>query len=143
VKEEVKNMKKLLFVATVLTVIAFTLGAMAAQQKAAPAPAKAAPAGNAWQAARGVIEKIDAAAKTFEINSLFKVKGKYVLTGKMATIATDDKTKLFTLVNGKEKKLSFADLKTGMTLWITYKVEGGKNIARSVEVRAQAAAPQK
>jgi hypothetical protein len=135
VKEEVKNMKKLLFAVTVLTVIAFTFGAMAAQQKAAPAPEKAASAKEAWHAARGVIEKIDAATKTFEANSLTKVKGKYVPTGKMTTIATDDKTKFFTLVKGKEKKVGFADLKVGMTIGFTYKIVEGKNLALSVEVR--------
>jgi hypothetical protein len=128
-------MKKLIFVAVVVAVVALAFGALAAQQKATPAPAKTAPAGTAFQAAKGVIEKIDAAAKTFEINTLFKVKGKYTLTGKMLTLTTDDKTKFFTLVNRKEKKLSFADLKVGMTLGISYKVEAGKNIAISVEVR--------
>ncbi|MCJ7664145.1 MAG: hypothetical protein MUO24_07865, partial [Desulfobacterales bacterium] len=54
----------------------------------------------------------------------------------MMTFATDDKTKIFKLVeNNKEKKLSFADLKTGQTLWIIYKVEGGKNMATKIEIR--------
>jgi len=125
-------MKKLMFVAVVLTVVVFALGAIA-QQKGAPA--KPAPKGETWLAARGTIEKIDAAAKTFEIDVMSKVKGKYVSTGKKMTLTTDDKTKFFTRVQGKEKKLSFADLKVGMNVGVSYKVATGKNTAISVEVR--------
>jgi len=128
-------MKKLIFVTVVLAVVALAFGALAAQQKATPPAAKAAPAAEVWNVARGRIEKIDAAAKTFDVKSLVKIKGKYVLEGKMTTIATDDKTKFFTITEkGKEKKLSFADLKTGMDVGVKYKVEAGKNIATSVKV---------
>jgi hypothetical protein len=131
-------MKKLIFVATVLTVVAFAFGAIAAQQKATPPPAKATAATEVWDVAKGRIEKIDAAAKTFEVKSLVKVNGKYVLEGKMKTIAIDDKTKFFTVTEkGKEKKLGFADLKTGMDVAVKYKVEAGKNIATSVKVAGQ------
>jgi hypothetical protein len=127
-------MKKLIFVATVLTVVAFASGALAAQQKATPAPAKAAPAAQAWNVAVGVLEKIDAAAKTFDFKKIVKPKGKKAIET-MMTFATDDKTKFFTITEkGKEKKLGFADLKTGMNLAINYKVEAGKNIATSVKV---------
>jgi len=125
-------MKKLLFVATVLTVIAFTFGAIA-QQKTAPA--KPAPAADVWNAAIGVLEKIDSATKTFDFKKIVTPKGKKAVET-MMTFATDDKTKIFKLVEkNKEKKLSFSDLKTGQTLWITYKVEAGKNMALTIEIR--------
>ncbi len=130
-------MKKLIFVVVVLTAVAFAFGALAAQQKATPPPAKAAPAAEVWNVAKGRIEKIDAAAKTFDVKQLIKVKGKYVLEGKVTTIATDDKTTFFTVVKGKEKKLGFADLKAGMNVGVKYKVEAGKNIAASVRVDTQ------
>jgi Cu/Ag efflux protein CusF len=130
VEEEVKDMKKVIFVAAVLTLVAFTFGAVAAQQKAAPAPAA-----QTWNAAVGVLEKIDSATKTFDFKKIVKPKGKPAIETKM-TFATDDNTKIFMLdEKRKEKKLSFDYLKTGMTLWITYKVEGGKNMATSIEVR--------
>jgi hypothetical protein len=126
-QEEVKNMKKLIFVAVVLTVVAFAFGALAQ-------PAHAA---EVWNAAVGVIEKIDAAAKTFDFKKIVQPKGQKAIET-MMTFATDDKTKIFILEEkNKEKKLSFADLKTGQTLWITYRVEGGKNIAISIEIRPQ------
>jgi hypothetical protein len=126
-------MKKLIFVAVVITAVAFAFGAMA-QQKGTPA--KPAPVGVVWRAAVGTIEKIDAAAKTLEAKTEKKASPKAPVEVKMMTFATDDNTKIFTLgEKKKEKKLSFADLKAGMTIWITYKVEGGKNVATSIEVR--------
>jgi hypothetical protein len=123
-------MKKLIFVVAVLTVVAFAFGAMAQTTS----PAKPAPA-DVWNAAVGVLEKIDAAAKTLEVKTMVKAP-KMPAVEKMMTFATDNKTKIFKLVEErKEKKLSFADLKTGQTLWITYKVEAGKNIAKTIEVR--------
>ncbi len=127
-------MKKLIFVAVVLTVVAFAFGALA-QQKASPPPAQPAPALDVWQAAVGVLEKIDAAAKTLEFKKIVKPKGRPA-TETMMTFATDNKTKIFKLdEKNKEKKLSFADLKTGQTLWIIYKIEGGKNVATKIEIR--------
>lgn len=126
-------MKKLIFVATVITVV-FAFGAMA-QQTGTPSPAKPAPAADSWNAAVGVLEKIDAAAKTFDFKKIVQPKGKKAIET-MMTFATDDKTNIFILgEKNKEKKLSFDYLKTGMTLWITYKVEGGKNMAKTIEVR--------
>ena len=127
-------MKKLIFVATVLTVVAFAFGALA-QQKTSPPPAKPAPAADVWNAAVGVLEKIDAAAKTFDFKKIVTPKGKKPIET-MMTFATNDKTKIFKLgEKKKEIKLSFADLKTGQTLWITYRVEGGKNMATKIEIR--------
>ncbi len=119
-------MKKLIFVAAVLTAVAFALGAMA-QQKAAPA--------DTWNATVGVLGKIDAAAKTLEVKTKVKAPNKPVVE-KMATFAVDDKTKIFMLgEKNKEKILSFDALKTGQTLWMTYKTEGGRNIAKTIEIR--------
>jgi hypothetical protein len=125
-------MKKLIFVVAVLTVVAFAFGAMAQTTS----PAKPAPA-DVWNAAVGVLEKIDTAAKTLEVKTMVKAPKKPVVE-KMMTFATDDKTKIFILgEKNQEKKLSFDYLKTGMTLWITYKVEAGKNMAKTIEVRPQ------
>ncbi len=127
-------MKKLIFVATVITVVAFAFGALA-QQKGTPSPAGPAPAADSWFAAVGVLEKIDAAAKTFDFKKIVQPKGKKAIET-MMTFATDDKTKIFILAEKKKEKiLSFDYLKTGQTLWITYKVEAGKNMAKTIEVR--------
>ena len=127
-------MKKLIFVAVVLTVVAFAFGAIA-QQKGTTSPAQPAPAADVWNAAVGVLEKIDAAAKTFEFKKIVKPKGKSAIET-MMTFATNDKTKIFKLdEKNKEKKLSFDYLKTGQTLWIIYKVEAGKNMATKIEIR--------
>jgi hypothetical protein len=128
-------MKKLIFVAAVFAVVLFAFGALA-QQKTSPPPAKTGPA-DVWKVAVGVIEKIDAAAKTFEVKTMVKVSPKKPAQAKMVTFATDDKTKFFTVVQGKEKKLSFADLKTGMNASVNYRIESGKNIATSVKVVGQ------
>ncbi len=131
-------MKKLIFVTVVFVVVAFTFGAIAAQQKTSPPPAQPAQGAQTWNVVVGAIEKIDAAAKTFEVKTMVKVKGKKAMEAKMTTIATDDKTMFFTITEkGKEKKLSFADLKTGMNVTVNYTVAGGKNIATSVKVAGQ------
>jgi hypothetical protein len=125
-EQEVKDMKKLIFVAAMLTVVAFAFGALAVRP---------APAADSWFAAVGVLQKIDAAAKAFEFKKIVQPKGKKAIET-MMTFATNDKTKIFKLDEKlKEKKLSFDYLKTGQTLWITYRVEGGKNIAITIEVR--------
>jgi peptidoglycan hydrolase CwlO-like protein len=119
-------MKKLILVAAVLTVVIFAFGAITVQL---------ARAAGAWNAAVGVLQKIDASAKTFEFKKIVQPKGKKAIET-MMTFATDDKTKIFKLgEKAKEVKQSFADLKEGQTLWITYRVEGGKNIANTIELR--------
>ena len=119
-------MKKLIFVAAVLTLVVFAFGAITAQ------PASAA---DSWFAAVGALEKIDAAAKTFDFKKIVQPKGQKAIET-MMTFATNDKTNIFKLDEKlKEKKLSFDYLKTGQTLWITYRVEGGKNMAITIEVR--------
>jgi Cu/Ag efflux protein CusF len=126
-------MKKLLFIIVALTIFGFAFGSLAAEQKTTPS--KTAPAADTWLAATGVLQKIDAATKTFEFKKIVQPKGKKAIET-MMTFATDDKTKIFKLgEKNKEVKQSFADLKTGQTLWITYKDEGGKNIAKTIEIR--------
>jgi hypothetical protein len=121
-------MKKLIFVVAVLTGVVFAFGAVTAQP---------APAAGVWNAAVGTLLKIDASAKTFEFKKIVQPKGKKAIET-MMTFATDAKTEIFKLGEKNKKiKLSFADLKTGQTLWITYGVEGGKNIAISIEIRPQ------
>jgi hypothetical protein len=125
-------MKKLIFVVVVLTAVAFAFGTLAAQ-KTSPSPAKAA---DVWYAAVGTIEKIDAAAKTLEVKTMKKVSPKKPAEVNMMTIAVDNKTKIFILAEKhREKIMSFDYLKTGMTIWLTYTVEGSKNTAKSIEVR--------
>ena len=126
-------MKKLIFIIAVLAVFGFAFGSLAAEQKTAPS--KTAPAGETWLAATGVLQKIDAATKTFEFKKIVQPKGGKAIET-MMTFATNDKTKIFKLgEKNKQVKQSFADLKTGQTLWITYYVEGGKNIAKTIEIR--------
>ena len=126
-------MKKLLFIIAALAVFGFVFGSLAAEQKSTPS--KTAPVAEAWFAAVGVLEKIDAAAKSFEFKKIVKAPNKPAVETKMS-FATNDKTKIFKLgEKNKEVKQSFADLKAGQTLWITYYVEGGKNIAKTIEIR--------
>jgi len=126
-------MKKLLFIIAALAVFGFVFGSLAAEQKTTPS--KTAPVAEAWFAAVGVLQKIDAAAKTFEFKKIVQPKGKKAIET-MMTFAIDDKTMIFKLGEKNKKiKLSFTDLKAGQTLWITYYVEGGKNIAKTIEIR--------
>jgi Cu/Ag efflux protein CusF len=126
-------MKKLLFIIAVLAVFGFAFGSLAAEQKTSSS--KTAPAADTWLAATGVLQKIDAATKTFEFKKIVQPKGRKAIET-MMTFATDEKTMIFKLGEKNKKiKLSFADLKTGQTLWITYEAEGGKNIAKTIEIR--------
>ncbi len=134
-------MKKIIFLLTLITLVAFVSGAMAQQQKPAPAPAKAAvtPAPAAPAATKaapvkiekysGAIEKIDEMAKAIT------VKGKK----EEKTFAMDDKTKI---TKGKET-LTFADLKKGMNVSIEYKKDGDKMIAVAIKASAPKAAAKK
>jgi hypothetical protein len=131
--KEVRHMKKLLFIMAVIAVFGFAFGSLAAEQKTTPA--KTTPSGETWLAATGVLQKIDAATKTFDFKKIVKPKGGKA-TETMMAFVTDGKTKIFKLgAKKQEVKLSFSDLKVGQTLWITYMVEGGKNIAKTIEIR--------
>ena len=136
-------MKKIIFLVALITLVAFVSGAMAQQQKPAPAkaavtpavtPAPAAPA--ATKAAPVKIEKFSGAIeKIDEMTKAVVVKGKK----EEKTFATDDKTKI---TKGKEL-LPFADLKKGMNVSIGYKKDGDKMVAVTIKASAPKAAPKK
>jgi hypothetical protein len=125
-------MKKIIAIVAVLAVVAFAFGVMAAEQKAAPAK----PAPVKIDKFTGAIGKIDAMAKTFDVTAKVKVKGK--MEEKTMTFTTDDATKI---TKGKNA-MTFADLKTGMHVFVQYKVEMGKNMAVAVKVAAPKPAPK-
>jgi Cu/Ag efflux protein CusF len=117
-------MNKIVFGLVVLMVLAFVSGSMA-QPKPAPAPEKP-----KMEKFRGVIEKVDEAAKTVE------VKGRQRKEEKTLTFATDDKTKILRV----KKELALADLKDGMHVFVGYKKEGDKMIAALIKVTVPRAA---
>lgn len=120
-------MKKTLLLVAVLALVAFAWAM--AQQKPAPAPA-AAPTQEKPKEAKpaklerfsGTVEKVDEMAKTFV------VKGKK----ESKEFAFGDKTKL----TKAGKEVTFAELKTGMSVIVQYQKEGDKMIASSVKVAA-------
>jgi 2-oxoglutarate dehydrogenase E2 component (dihydrolipoamide succinyltransferase) len=136
--------------------VAFAFGAMAAEQKAAPAPAKAAPApakaapapakaapapakpapAPKMEKFSGAIASVNAIAKTFDVKKMVTVKGKK--EEKVMTFATDDKTKI---TKGKEVK-AFADLKAGMDVSVAYNKMADKNLATAVKIATPKAAPK-
>jgi ribosomal protein L5 len=67
------------------------------------------------------------------------VKGKVKKEEKVLTFATDDKTK----ITKAKKNMSFADLKQGMRVSVTYKKDGDKMTAVSIKVAAPKPAPKK
>ena len=75
---------------------------------------------------------------------MVKVKGQKTMGEKMLTIATNDKTKFFMVKEkGKEEKLSFADMRIGLTVSVNYVLVVDKNIATSVQVGWPPTAPKK
>jgi len=130
-------MKKLILLVAILTLVAFVPGAMA-QQKAAPAPEKAAAPAPAPKAEKpmkfsGMIEKVD------EMGKAIDVKGKVQKEDKVMTFGTNDKTKI---TKGTDT-LSFADLKKGMSVSVDYKKDGDKMVAVAIKAAAPKAAPKK
>ena len=133
-------MKKLVLLVAVLALVAFASGVMA-QQKAAPAPAPAAPASTApakaIKAAKaekfsGTVSSVDEAAKTVVVKSK---KGE-----KTFTLA--DTTKITR--GGKE--MALADLKQGMNVSVSYKMEADKAMATAITAsapKASKASPKK
>ncbi|MDO9123045.1 MAG: hypothetical protein Q7V12_01340 [Deltaproteobacteria bacterium] len=129
-------MKKLILLATLLTLVAFISGALAQPkpvEKPAPAQAPAASDKPKLEKASGAIEKVDEVAKTLEVKHEVKKEEKTL------AFAVDDKTKI---TKGKET-LSFAELKEGMHVAIEYKKDGDKNVAVTVKVAATKTQPQK
>jgi hypothetical protein len=77
---------------------------------------------------RGVIEKVDEAAKALVVKRRAKREEETL------AFRVDEKTKM---MRDKEK-ISFADLKKGMQVSIEYKKEGDKNIAARIKVATKA-----
>lgn len=114
-------MKKMVFIVAALTLFSCIAGGiMAAERKAKSASNN--------PKFKGVIEKIDATARTFDVKSRVKVKGK--MEDKVMTFTANDKTK----VTKSKETMSFADLEDGMKVSGEYKVEEGKNIALVVKI---------
>ena len=116
-------MKKLILLATLLTLVAFISGALAQPkptEKPAPAPAPATSEKPKLEKFIGDIKSVDAMAKTIVV-----AKGK-----EQKTFVVDDKTKI---TKGKDT-LSFADTKAGMNVAIEYKKDGDKNVAVAIKV---------
>jgi uncharacterized alpha/beta hydrolase family protein len=129
-------MKKIISLFVVLMLVAFVSGVMAQQKPAttpAPAPKAAAPEKVKLEKFSGTIEKVDEMAKAID------VKGKVKKEEKVLTFATDDKTK----ITKAKKNMSFADLKQGMRVSVTYKKDGDKMTAVSIKVAAPKPAPKK
>jgi hypothetical protein len=125
-------MKKIVLFVAVLTMVAFAFGAMAAEQKVAPAKPAPAPIMEKFS---GAIAKVDAVAKTFDVKKMVTVKGKK--EEKVMTFATDNKTKI---TKGKEVK-AFVDLKAGMDVAVEYNKLADKNLATAVKIAVPKAAP--
>lgn len=130
-------MKKLVAILSIFVIVAFA-SMVIAQEKPAPAPAPAAPAKEEKpkiEKLSGVIDKIDDAAKTFDI------KKKVGKEEKIFTFAVTSDTKI---TKGKET-LTFADLKQKMNVSVEYKKDGDKLVALSVKVAVPKAkaAPKK
>ena len=126
-RKEVKQMKKLILLVAVMSMVVFVSGTMA-QQKAAPAPAKpmsTAPAPEKpmkMEKFSGMVEKVDEAAKMVDVK-----RGK-----KTMSFALDDQTK----ITKAGKEMALADVKKGMNVAVEYKKEGDKMIATAVKASA-------
>ena len=126
-------MKKLILLVALLTLVAFVSGTLA-QQKTAPAPAKAAGTPPPkLEKFSGVIDKVDEMAKAVVVK--IKVKKEE----KTLTFAIDDKTK----ITKAGKDMPFSDLKAGMSVSVEYKKDGDKLTAVKITVAAPKAAPKK
>jgi hypothetical protein len=120
-------MKKTILLAVLLTLAAFTSGAIAADAPkagaTAPAAAKQAPPAPAkLEKFSGAIKSADAMAK-----SIVVVKGK---TAKTFVATADTK-----ITKGKEA-LKVEDLKAGMNVVVEYRKEMEKNIAVTIKASA-------
>ncbi len=102
--------------ALVVSVI-FVAAVMAAEQES---PASATPAASKFEKFKGVVEKVDDAKKDILVKS----------DKEEMTFSLTDKTKV---TEGK-KELTFADLKSGLSVTVRYKKEGDKLVAFRVSV---------
>ncbi len=127
-------MKKFSIGLAVLLVLVFFSGSMA-QPKPAPAKPSAtmAPAAPAekLQKTRGILEKVDEAAKTIE------VKGRRMKAP--MTFAVNEKTKIMV----GQKEVPLAELKKGVHVTVEYRREEGRMIAVKVEEAVPKSAAKK
>jgi Cu/Ag efflux protein CusF len=118
-------MKKTILLVVVLTLVAFTSGAVAAT----PAPAAAATTAPAkMEKFSGEVKNVDAMAKSIVV-AKGKVEKSFVVTAN---------TKI---TKGKEA-LKFEDLKAGMNVAIEYNKDGDKLIAGTIKAAAPKASPK-
>lgn len=119
-------MKKLVLLVAVLALVAFASGVMAQQKAPAPAPAAPAPTAPAKPAKvekfSGTVSSMDEAAKTVVVKNK---KGE-------KTFMLDDTTK----ITRGGKGIALADLKQGMNVSVSYKMEGDKMMAATITASA-------
>jgi uncharacterized protein YpmB len=133
-------MKKMFFLLTLLTLVAFVSGVMAIR-KPAPEPAPEAPASTVpgkpmmekTEKFSGVIEKVDPKGK------IIVVKGKMMKEEKVMTFVIDDRTKI---TKGKTS-MTIGDLKKDMQISVEYKREMNRTIAVAIEVSVLKNVPRK
>ena len=123
-------MKGLVLLVTVLTLVTFASGVMAQQtpatKPATPEKAKAAPAApekaNVAKEERfiGKVSSMDVASKTVVVKNPEAEK----------TFKVGDKTK----ITGGGKEMALADLKQGMNVSVSYKMEADKAMAAAITV---------
>ncbi len=111
-------MRRAMSIAIVLAVsMIFVAAVMAAEQKA---PASGMPAAPKFEKFKGVVEKVDEAKKDILVKS----------DKEEMTFSWTDKTK----VSQGKKELTFADLKSGVSVTVKYKKEGDKLVAFRISV---------
>jgi hypothetical protein len=111
-------MKRTMLTVMVLAIsVIFVAAVMAAEQKA---PAPGTPTTPKFEKFKGVVEKVDEVKKDILVKS----------DKEEMTFSLTDKTKF---TEGK-KELTFADLKSGLSVTVKYKKEGDKLIAFRVSV---------
>ena len=122
-------MKRVVMVALLAVLVA--AGTALAQMQPSPTtkpgapPAGQQPAQKTSHEVEGTVKKIDAMAKTLEVSRLL---------GLMATkleVTTD------TRIRAGAKDVTLTDLQEGAKVKASYESEGGKNVAKSIEVMAE------
>jgi hypothetical protein len=124
-KQEVSDMKRLVLLLTVLTFVTLASGAVAQQTSATKLAASTPAAPEQSQAARGErfigkVSSVDVAAKTVAVKN---PKAEKTFVVKKTTKIT---------MGGKE--MALADLKQGVYVSVSYKMEGEKAMAAAITV---------
>jgi hypothetical protein len=133
-------MKKMFFLLTLLTLVAFVSGVMAIR-KPAPEPAPEAPPSTVpgkpmmekTEKFSGMIEKVDQKGK------IIVVKGKMMKEEKAMTFVIDDRTRI---TKGKTS-MTIGDLKKDRQVSVEYKREMNRMIAVVIEFSVSKDAPRK